>query len=189
MSMSPTTSGTSGWTVVSATGRRVASRRRTTAAGPSSSTTTPSDGTTSRPRRRRPTSVRARTRRRPTVRFEMMRNDFINAEIIYPTIGLYAWNVQDPEVGRQSCTVYNDWALERLGGIDRIRHRRNDPDLGSHHGDRRGAAHGGARLRRWPPRATGRHAGVELAGVGTALGRAPGTPASPWSCTRAPVTT
>ncbi len=57
----------------------------------------------------------------PDVRLEMMRTDGINAEIIYPTIGLYAWNIVDPTVGRASCVVYNDWILERLGGIERIR--------------------------------------------------------------------
>jgi predicted TIM-barrel fold metal-dependent hydrolase len=57
----------------------------------------------------------------PDVRLDMMRTDGVNAEIIYPTIGLYAWNIQDPEVGRACCVVYNDWILERLGGIDRIR--------------------------------------------------------------------
>ena len=29
----------------------------------------------------------------------MMRADGINAEIIYPTIGLYVWNITDPTVG------------------------------------------------------------------------------------------
>jgi predicted TIM-barrel fold metal-dependent hydrolase len=57
----------------------------------------------------------------PDVRLDMMRSDGVNAEIIYPTIGLYAWNVTDPEVGRQACAVYNDWTLERLGGHARIR--------------------------------------------------------------------
>jgi len=57
----------------------------------------------------------------PDVRLEMLRTDFVNAEIVYPTIGLYAWNVKDPAVGRQACVVYNDWALERLGGVDRIK--------------------------------------------------------------------
>jgi predicted TIM-barrel fold metal-dependent hydrolase len=57
----------------------------------------------------------------PDVRLEMMRTDGINAEIIYPTIGLYAWNIQEPAVGRATCVVYNDWILERLGGIDRIK--------------------------------------------------------------------
>jgi predicted TIM-barrel fold metal-dependent hydrolase len=57
----------------------------------------------------------------PEVRFEMMRTDHVNAEVIYPTIGLYAWNVADPEVGRASCEVYNDWIVERLGGQPRIK--------------------------------------------------------------------
>ena len=57
----------------------------------------------------------------PDARFEMMRADGVNAEIIYPTIGLYAWNVTDPVVGRECCRVYNDWILERLGGTERIR--------------------------------------------------------------------
>jgi predicted TIM-barrel fold metal-dependent hydrolase len=57
----------------------------------------------------------------PEVRLEMMRTDRINSEVIYPTIGLYAWNVADPEVGRASCQVYNDWILERLGGHPRIK--------------------------------------------------------------------
>src|SRR5262249_42079387 len=45
----------------------------------------------------------------PEVRFEMMRRDGVNAEVIYPTIGLYMWNVTDPEVGDAGCRVYNDW--------------------------------------------------------------------------------
>jgi predicted TIM-barrel fold metal-dependent hydrolase len=57
----------------------------------------------------------------PDVRFEMMRTDDVNAEIIYPTIGLYVWNIADPEVGRECCVIYNDWVLERLAGIERIR--------------------------------------------------------------------
>ncbi len=36
----------------------------------------------------------------PDVRLEMMRTDDVNAEIIYPTIGLYVWNIADPVVGR-----------------------------------------------------------------------------------------
>jgi predicted TIM-barrel fold metal-dependent hydrolase len=57
----------------------------------------------------------------PDVRFEMMRTDGINAEIIYPTIGLYAWNIEEPAVGRAACVIYNDWIVERLGGNERIR--------------------------------------------------------------------
>lgn len=55
------------------------------------------------------------------VRFEMMRTDHINAEVIFPTIGLYVWNVSDPVVGRACCLLYNDWILERLGGYSRIK--------------------------------------------------------------------
>ncbi|MGE0878346.1 MAG: amidohydrolase family protein [Acidimicrobiia bacterium] len=57
----------------------------------------------------------------PDVRFAMMRTDGVNAEIVYPTIGLYAWNVTDPEVGRACCEIYNDWIVERVGGHDRIK--------------------------------------------------------------------
>jgi predicted TIM-barrel fold metal-dependent hydrolase len=57
----------------------------------------------------------------PDTRFDMMRADGVNAEIIYPTIGLYVWNIADPAVGRASCVVYNDWILERLGGTDRVK--------------------------------------------------------------------
>jgi predicted TIM-barrel fold metal-dependent hydrolase len=57
----------------------------------------------------------------PNVRIDMMRTDGINGEVIYPTIGLYAWNVTDAEVGRAACVIYNDWIRERLGGQPRIR--------------------------------------------------------------------
>lgn len=57
----------------------------------------------------------------PEVRLEMMRSEGINAEIIYPTIGLYLWwNIDDPELGTACCRIYNDWLDERLGGNDRI---------------------------------------------------------------------
>ena len=49
------------------------------------------------------------------VRLEMMRTDGINGEVIYPTIGLYVYAVENPEVGTASCRVYNDWIRERLG--------------------------------------------------------------------------
>jgi len=55
------------------------------------------------------------------VRLEMMRTDAINGEIVYPTIGLYAWNISDPEVGTACCRIYNDWILERLAGDPRIK--------------------------------------------------------------------
>ena len=49
------------------------------------------------------------------VRLEMMRIDGIAAEIIYPTIGLYVWNLEDPALGRACCREYNDWLYEHLG--------------------------------------------------------------------------
>jgi predicted TIM-barrel fold metal-dependent hydrolase len=57
----------------------------------------------------------------PDVRLEMMRTDDINGEVIYPTIGLYAYNIADPAVGEASCRVYNDWILERLSGEPRVK--------------------------------------------------------------------
>lgn len=57
----------------------------------------------------------------PDARLQMMRTDDLNAEMVYPTIGLYVWNIADSEVGRACCTVYNDWILERLGGNPRIK--------------------------------------------------------------------
>jgi predicted TIM-barrel fold metal-dependent hydrolase len=55
------------------------------------------------------------------VRLEMMRVDHITAEIIFPTIGLYVWNVTDPQVGQVACRIYNDWLRERLAGEPRIK--------------------------------------------------------------------
>lgn len=51
----------------------------------------------------------------------MMRIDGVNGEIVYPTIGLYVWGIEDPVVGTACCTVYNDWIVERLGGNPRIK--------------------------------------------------------------------
>ncbi len=55
------------------------------------------------------------------VRLDMMRTDSINAEIVYPTIGLYAWGIADAGVGAAVCRIYNDWILERLGGDPRVK--------------------------------------------------------------------
>lgn len=54
-------------------------------------------------------------------RLEMMRIDGVNAEIIFPTIGMYAWNITDGDVGRETCRIYNDWIRERLGGNPRVK--------------------------------------------------------------------
>jgi hypothetical protein len=45
------------------------------------------------------------------VRFDMMRTDGVNGEVIYPTIGLYVWNIADPVVGATACRIYNDWII------------------------------------------------------------------------------
>jgi predicted TIM-barrel fold metal-dependent hydrolase len=56
-------------------------------------------------------------------RLAMMRVDRIHAEIVYPTIGLYVYAVENPDVGVASCAVYNDWIHDKLGDdCDRIRY-------------------------------------------------------------------
>lgn len=55
------------------------------------------------------------------VRLDMMRTDHINGEIVFPTIGLYAWGIENPLVGQAVCQVYNDWIREHIGGHDRIK--------------------------------------------------------------------
>lgn len=57
----------------------------------------------------------------PDARLAMMRADGLDAEIVYPTIGLYAYAITDPEIGEAACRVYNDWILERLGGESRLK--------------------------------------------------------------------
>jgi predicted TIM-barrel fold metal-dependent hydrolase len=54
-------------------------------------------------------------------RFQMMRVDEVNGEIIFPTIGLYAYQVEDPEVGLACCELYNEWIYERLSGSPRVK--------------------------------------------------------------------
>jgi predicted TIM-barrel fold metal-dependent hydrolase len=57
------------------------------------------------------------------VRLAMMRTEGINAEIVYPTIGLYVYGIARRDVGEASCRVYNDWIHERLGDdCARVRH-------------------------------------------------------------------
>ena len=47
-------------------------------------------------------------------RFHIMREDGIAGECIYPTAGLYVWNIGDAAVGEACCRVYNDWIHDRL---------------------------------------------------------------------------
>jgi predicted TIM-barrel fold metal-dependent hydrolase len=58
---------------------------------------------------------------RPEVRLDAMRADGVRGETVFPTIGLYVWNIEDGAVGEAACRVYNDWIRERLGGQPRIR--------------------------------------------------------------------
>jgi predicted TIM-barrel fold metal-dependent hydrolase len=51
---------------------------------------------------------------RPEHRFEVMREEGILGEAIFPTIGLYVWMLQDPEGGKASCRVYNEWIHDQL---------------------------------------------------------------------------
>ena len=50
----------------------------------------------------------------PERRFEVMRRDGIVGECIYPTAGLYVWNIADARTGEACCRVYNDWIADRL---------------------------------------------------------------------------
>lgn len=47
-------------------------------------------------------------------RFEVMREDGIAGECIYPTRSLSVWNMSDADVGRACCQLYNDWIYETL---------------------------------------------------------------------------
>ena len=47
-------------------------------------------------------------------RFAVMREDGIVGECIYPTKGLYLWNMVDADVGRACAQIYNDWIHDRL---------------------------------------------------------------------------
>lgn len=47
-------------------------------------------------------------------RYAIMRDDGLVAECIYPTSGLYVWNIEDRALGEACCRVYNDWIHDRL---------------------------------------------------------------------------
>jgi predicted TIM-barrel fold metal-dependent hydrolase len=57
----------------------------------------------------------------PEHRFDVMRKEGVVGECIYPTIGLYAWMLPDPDAGRASCRVYNEWIADRLGHSPRFK--------------------------------------------------------------------
>jgi len=51
---------------------------------------------------------------RPEHRLAVLREEGIAAECIFPTIGLYVWMLQEPEDGKISCRIYNEWIYEQL---------------------------------------------------------------------------
>ena len=57
----------------------------------------------------------------PAHRFEIMREEGIVAECIYPTIGLYVWLLSDPDGGAGSCRVYNEWIADGLARSPRFK--------------------------------------------------------------------
>ena len=50
----------------------------------------------------------------PDQRFTVLREDGIAGECIYPTTGLYVWNLADARMGEACCRIYNDWIQDRL---------------------------------------------------------------------------
>lgn len=50
----------------------------------------------------------------PDHRLEVMRSEGIVGECVFPTIGLYVWMLTDPDGGRLSCRIYNEWIADQL---------------------------------------------------------------------------
>ncbi len=50
----------------------------------------------------------------PEHRLTVMREEGIAGECIFPTIGLYVWMLEDPDDGRISCRIYNEWVFDQL---------------------------------------------------------------------------
>jgi predicted TIM-barrel fold metal-dependent hydrolase len=50
----------------------------------------------------------------PNFRLKIMHEEGIAGECIFPTIGLYVWMLEDPEGGKLSCRIYNDWIYDQL---------------------------------------------------------------------------
>ena len=47
-------------------------------------------------------------------RYKIMHEDGIAGECVFPTIGLYVWDLEDPQLGRACCEVYNDWIADTI---------------------------------------------------------------------------
>lgn len=57
----------------------------------------------------------------PEHRYQVMRQEGIVAECIYPTIGLYVWMLADHDGGVASCRVYNEWIADGLARSPRFK--------------------------------------------------------------------
>ena len=57
----------------------------------------------------------------PEHRFDVMRQEGIVGECIFPTIGLYVWMLRDADGGEASCRVYNEWMADGLARSPRFR--------------------------------------------------------------------
>jgi predicted TIM-barrel fold metal-dependent hydrolase len=47
-------------------------------------------------------------------RLKIMHEDGIAAECVFPTIGLYLWDMDDAALGQACCEIYNDWIYDTL---------------------------------------------------------------------------
>ena len=54
-------------------------------------------------------------------RLQVMRDEGIVGEAIFPTIGLYVWMLTDPDGGLASCRIYNEWIADTLGRSPRFK--------------------------------------------------------------------
>jgi predicted TIM-barrel fold metal-dependent hydrolase len=57
----------------------------------------------------------------PNHRFEIMREEGIVGECVFPTIGLYVWMLDDPAGGEASCRIYNEFVADGLARSPRFK--------------------------------------------------------------------
>ena len=81
----------------------------------------------------------------PVARIKDLDNEGVWGEVMYPSLGIWTFNVRTPRVVKEGCRALNDWALEfqqpltalRLRGLhppDRHRRRRGRGQAGSRRG-------------------------------------------------------
>lgn len=51
------------------------------------------------------------------LRFADMQRDGVDAELVFPSLGLLVSRIPDRDAAREACKLYNDWAWEYLDGI------------------------------------------------------------------------